>query len=51
MGKIKNWNVSLDEDVVREAREQLETGQALSPIINELLIDWTNKKKELEKKK
>ncbi len=44
MGKIKSWNVTLDEDVVKEARSNLEVGQSLSPVINSLLKKWNEKK-------
>lgn len=49
MGKIKNYGITLDEDVVTEARKQLEVGQSLAPIINELLKKWIQKKKEKSK--
>lgn len=45
MGKIKSWNVTLDEEVVEEARKNLEVGQKLSPVLNGLLKDWVLKKK------
>lgn len=44
MGKIKNWNVTLDEDVVKEARKNLGVGQKLSPVLNDLLKQWNKKK-------
>ncbi len=47
---VKTYNVSLDPEVVKEAREQLEVGQALSPMINYLLREWIKKKKEGDKK-
>jgi len=40
MGKIKNWTITLDEDIVKAARIKLEVGQSLSPILNELLKKW-----------
>jgi len=37
---IKNFNVSLDEDVVKEARKIFDSkGQKLSPVINNYLKD------------
>lgn len=37
---IKTFNVSLESDVVLEARKKLVVGQALSPVINDLLKKW-----------
>jgi len=45
MGKIKQYTVTLDEDIVKRAKEKLEVGQKLSPIINDLLKKWSKKKK------
>ena len=42
MGK-RNYSITLDEDVVEEAKENLSTGQKLSPVINDLLIDLNKK--------
>ena len=44
MGKIGRYTVSLDEDVVFDARERLDVGQKLSPVINQLLIEWAKLK-------
>lgn len=44
MGK-KNYSVTLEEDVVKEAKANLKTGQKLSPIINELLIKFNKERK------
>ena len=38
---IKTYSVTLDDEVVKEAQEYLkEEGRKLSPVINNLLIDW-----------
>ena len=44
MGK-KNYSVTLEEEVVVEAKENLKTGQKLSPVINELLIKFNKEKR------
>ena len=43
---IKNYNVSLEEEIVIIARKNLEVGQSLSPILNQLLKDWIIKKQK-----
>jgi len=45
MGKIKQYTVTLDEDVVEDAKEKLEVGQKLSPILNDLLKKWIKLKR------
>ena len=42
---VKTYNVSLEKEVVDEAREQLAVGQKLSPVINDLLKKWIEKTK------
>jgi hypothetical protein len=37
---IKNISVTLDNEVVDEAKEKLKDGEKLSPTINELLKEW-----------
>ena len=37
---IKSYSVTLEEGVVDDAKEQLQIGQKLSPVINELLRKW-----------
>jgi hypothetical protein len=56
MGEIKTYSLSLDEDVVNAAKKKISsqsTGGKLSPVINELLINWVGKdsinKKEKKK--
>jgi len=51
MTKIKNYTLSLDSEVVAEARKKLQIGQALSPILNDLLKQWINKKAKEDEKK
>ena len=43
---VKTYNVSLDPEVVTEAKEVLEVGQSFSAVINDLLKKWIQKKKE-----
>lgn len=43
---IKRYNVSLDENVVISARDELFPQEKLSPVINELLKKWTKERKE-----
>jgi len=43
---IQRYNVTLEEEVVKEARESLEVGQKLSPVINYLLKKWVEMKKQ-----
>jgi len=43
---IKRYNVSLEKEVVDEARENLEVGQSLSPVINKLLKDFNKTKQD-----
>jgi len=45
MGK-RNYSVTLDEEVVKEAKENLKTGQKLSPVLNELLKEFNRKHKD-----
>jgi hypothetical protein len=53
MGKEKNverYNVTLDPEVVKKAKEQLDyTGGQLSPIINKLLKVWINYQEDMNK--
>lgn len=42
----ENYSVSLQPEVVKQAKAKLLKGQSLSPIINELLIKWNEEKKE-----
>jgi len=42
---IERYNVSLDTNVVDEAKTLFE-GQKLSPLLNDLLKKWIQKKKE-----
>ena len=44
MSMIERYCVTLEKQVVMQAKENLETGQSLSPIINKLLKDWIKKK-------
>ena len=45
--KVFRYNVSLDPKVVEEAQEFLQvSGAKLSPVINNLIIDWIKRKKE-----
>ncbi len=48
MGILRRYNVSLDEDVVFDARERLDVGQKLSPVLNQLLIEWAKLKDVVE---
>ena len=41
---VKKYTITLEEEVVEEAKGNLEVGQKLSPVINELLKEWNNKK-------
>lgn len=43
---IKGYSVTLDEEVVVEAKRYLQVGQKLSPVINELLKLWLLKRKK-----
>ena len=43
---IKNYSVTLEEEVVKKVKEKLQTGQKLSPIINEMLIQWLEDQRE-----
>ena len=45
---IERFNVSLEKEVVKAAREQLAVGQKLSPVINDLLKKWIEEKKQNE---
>lgn len=42
--KTNNYTVSLEPSVVKTAREKLQVGQSLSPIINDLLKKWVEEK-------
>ncbi len=44
MGKIKNFSISVDDEIVEKAKEQLLTGQKLSPVISFLLEEWIAKR-------
>ena len=45
---ILRYSVTLDEEVVKETKKYLKgTGSKLSPIINNLLIGWNIKQKEI----
>jgi len=44
MGKIKKYTVTLNEEVVDEARKKLQVGQSLSPVLNQLLKKWIEEK-------
>lgn len=43
---IRRYNVTLEKEVVQEARQILLPQEKLSPIINELLKEWIKNKKE-----
>ncbi len=43
---IEKYSVSLEKEVVDEARNYLEVGQKLSPMINQLLKKWIEEKKQ-----
>lgn len=43
--KVKQFSVMLEPPLVKEARENLVLGQKLSPIINQLIKDWIETKK------
>ena len=45
---IEKYSVSLEKEVVDEARNYLEVGQKLSPMINQLLKKWIEEKKQKE---
>jgi len=48
---IKNYSVSLEEEIVEEAKKLMyPKGQKLSPIINQFIIKWIKEQKEAEKK-
>jgi len=36
----RNYSITLEEEVVKKAKEKLKIGQKLSPIIEELLRRW-----------
>ena len=40
MGKMKNYSVTLEESIVKQAKEKLKIGQKLSPVVNDLLKKW-----------
>lgn len=42
---IKNYTLTLDEEIVREAKKYLVVGQKLSPIVNNLLKEWVERKR------
>lgn len=46
MSGIERYCVTLEKQVVLQAKEQLEIGQSLSPVINELLKEWIKNKVE-----
>ncbi len=48
MGKMGRYTVSLDEEVVFDARERLDVGQKLSPVLNQLLVEWIKLKGDVE---
>jgi len=41
---IKKYNVTLEEEVIEEAKKKLKVGQALSPILNDLIKKWNKEK-------
>jgi hypothetical protein len=43
---IKRYNITLEEKIFNEARKYLEIGQALSPVLNDLLRRWIEEKKQ-----
>ena len=47
----RNYSVTLEEEVVEEAKKNMQVGQKLSPVLNDLLIKWNEEKKEPPKKK
>lgn len=47
---IERYNVTLEEEVVESAKKQLEVGQKLSPVINDLLKKWVEEKKKRKSK-
>lgn len=44
----KNYSITLEKEVVDESITNLEVGQKLSPVINDLLIKWNLEKKKNE---
>ena len=44
----KNYSITLEKEVVDESIKNLEVGQKLSPVINDLLIKWNLEKKKNE---
>ncbi len=48
MSDIKRYNVSLNKSVVEEAKQNLEVGQKLSPVLSELLRQWNKSKEKKE---
>ncbi len=44
MRKTDNYSVTLDKEVVEEAKKKLKVGQKLSPVINDLLNKWVKEK-------
>ena len=51
MQKVKNFNVTLDPVLVKKAREKLQLGQKLSPVLNQLLKDWVDSQSTETQKK
>ena len=43
---IEKYNVTLEKEVVEESKKKLKVGQALSPVINDLLKKWLKNKDE-----